>query len=231
MRKFKLGFTLAEVAAALVVVGVVAAAALPMTISGLQRQKIGPSIGKAVEQIEVGCQNIIYTANSNSADSVSVGDTLDVFTHHDLFPDSNNNSNLTTGAIFTNIIIPFMNLSPIQNPNINITDYSSRAYNFNNASYFRLKKQQIGVYLGNFVNAGNQPSDVFVDVLIDANAESSPNRIGEDIFLFHLTNTGKLLPHGTNDDDHYTVNCTDANIPDGLSCAARIVAEGYRKTY
>ena len=227
MRKFKLGFTLAEVAAALVVVGVVAAAALPMTISGLQRQKIGPSIGKAVEQIEVGCQNIIYTANSNSADSVSVGDTLDVFTHEDLFPGSGNGSFLTTRATFLDIIRPFMNLSPIQNPNINITDYSSRAYNFNNASYFRLKKQQIGIYFGNFVN----DRDHFVDVLIDANAESSPNRIGEDIFLFHLTNTGKLLPHGTDNNDHYTVNCTDANIPDGLSCAARIVAEGYRKTY
>ena len=88
-----------------------------------------------------------------------------------------------------------------------------------------------GVYFGNFVNAGNQASGVFVDVLIDANAESSPNTLGEDVYLFHLTNAGKLVPHGLDNDDHYTVNCSDDNIADGLACAARLVADGYRKNF
>ena len=232
MKNLKRGFTLAEVVGALVIVGVIAAATLPMTISGLQRQKTGPSVGKAVQQIEIACQDIISKANSNLAESGAVSSSLDVITHEDLFPNSGEDGALTERNIFLGVVEPFMGLSPIQNGNLRLLQFDGSNYNFNNASYFRLNKQQIGVYFGNFnANAGNSPTGRFVEVCIDANAESSPNTLGEDVYLFYLTNAGKLVPHGLDNDDHYTVNCSDDNIADGLACAARLVADGYRKNF
>ena len=68
MKNFKLGFTIAEVATALAIVGVVAALVMPLVVKNMQKQQAGPLLGRAVQQIELGCQNAIQLANSNSID-------------------------------------------------------------------------------------------------------------------------------------------------------------------
>ena len=67
MQNFKKGFTLAEVLLALTIVGVIAAMTIPTLVKNIEKQKAGPILGRAVHQIELGCQNLIQDTNSETA--------------------------------------------------------------------------------------------------------------------------------------------------------------------
>ena len=69
------------------------------------------------------------------------------------------------------------------------------------------------------------------DFHIDINGLNGPNAYGRDLFLFRLTNGGKLIPYGLDIADHYTVTCTDNNITDGRACSARVVKDGFKINY
>ena len=72
-------------------------------------------------------------------------------------------------------------------------------------------------------------------VIIDANGVAAPNRFGEDVFLFGLTNNGTLIPAGSkqyNDfDDNVAVDACADTAGDGLACAARVMADKWEIKY
>ena len=73
------GFTLVELLLVMTVIGVIAALVLPYLINSIGTKKIGPTVGKVVEQIELGNQNFIQAQNDLSADTGEYGDKLSDF--------------------------------------------------------------------------------------------------------------------------------------------------------
>ena len=70
---------------------------------------------------------------------------------------------------------------------------------------------------------------------IDINGKKSPNIIGRDIFVFHLTQEGYLKPYGSGDFGESKVteaNCsTNVTGNVGEHCAARLIENGYKMDY
>ena len=56
MKKKKPAFTLAEIAVAMAVVGIVAAIVTPMAVKTIQKKQTEMNFAKTVKQIELGCQ-------------------------------------------------------------------------------------------------------------------------------------------------------------------------------
>ena len=61
----KHGFTLAEVLLSLAIVGILAAITIPQIAIGVEKRKAGAIVGRATEQISLGCQNYIQAYNDN----------------------------------------------------------------------------------------------------------------------------------------------------------------------
>jgi len=79
MKRNKKAFTLAEVSIAMAVIGIVATLILPLVVKNVQKLQTGPMLGRILEQIETGNQNIINLANSNYvATTGSYVDSLEV---------------------------------------------------------------------------------------------------------------------------------------------------------
>lgn len=75
-QKLKFGFTLAEVLVALAIIGVVAALTIPQLVKTINKDKAGSTLGKTVQQIELGCQNMIQAYNNRDNADASLADTL-----------------------------------------------------------------------------------------------------------------------------------------------------------
>lgn len=94
MKKLKLGFTLAEIATAMTIVGIVAALVMPLVTKSVQKQQAGAILGRAVEQITLGNQNIIQLANVRTLDG-GYADRLSFVTSKNLGIGNSNNSILS----------------------------------------------------------------------------------------------------------------------------------------
>lgn len=248
MRALKQGFTIAEVTTAMAIVGIVAALVMPLAVKNLQKQQAGPILGRAVQQIELGCQNMIEIANSNVIDG-SQGNMLGSFLQSDLDP---------TGSTeypdkplpyfnFENLAAPYMGLQPITLSETESSELNKSIDYFNGAApaferirilaanKFVFSKLPASVYIfGNSTyNATmyQNADDLVATIYIDTNGMKKPNDFGKDLFRFELTNSCKMKPHGLGDTDHYTTNCSDTNIKDGKACAARVVADGFKIKY
>ncbi len=68
MKKFNRGFTIAEVATAMAIVGVIAAITIPMLHKNIQKQVYAATLARTTEQIELGCQNLFEYENSQRTD-------------------------------------------------------------------------------------------------------------------------------------------------------------------
>lgn len=78
----KVGFTLTEVLLALAIIGILAAVTIPQVAIGVEKRKAGAIIGRAVEQISLGCQNYIQSYNelqTNGGYTLSLNDIDDDF--------------------------------------------------------------------------------------------------------------------------------------------------------
>ena len=69
MIKKRNGFTLAEVLITLSVVGVIAALTIPQVAGNVRKAHYGANLGKAVQQIECGCSNLLQETYTESADN------------------------------------------------------------------------------------------------------------------------------------------------------------------
>ena len=108
-----------------------------------------------------------------------------------------------------------------------------------NCSTYQFNKNTSVVILQD-ISANDENEDkVIAKVFIDVNGAAVPNRIGIDVFLFGLSNNGILVPAGSekyNDNtfsdsvNSYTTDCQN-NITTGLSCAARVMADGWKIKY
>lgn len=225
MRKLKFGFTIAEIATSMTIIGVVAALLMPQVVKNLQKNQAGPILGRAVEQIVLGNQNLIQMANI-STNSVTQFDVLGGIRERDLNPASQTNNFIL--SILPEIIPAFWNL---ENETIDadeileIRSFTPNADEENNAIplSYRFSKISAGVAIdNNNINAtpnGND-EDTGMIIYIDTTGwDKAPNIYGRDIFAFHLINNGTLRPFNENDADN------------GLELTQQVVKDGFRVTY
>ena len=245
---YKKGFTLVEILVALAIVGVVAAITIPQLIVAINKSTTGTALAKGVSQIETGCQSLIAKANSMSTDGVPFTSILDIKES-----DIVNGGNPATDVydqLFTSYG-SYFGTEVLANQNTykgNVDSYAAgqSAVSLNNyqaAIIYVDSKSNIYYALSAVAGAprSTDTQDEIVDhIYIDVNGKAKPNRFGKDIFLYGLTDRCRMFPAGSammNNQAHGGTGhalasdaCSD-NITDGLSCTARVVADGYKVKY
>lgn len=200
MKRLRNGFTLAEVLTTLIIVGVVATIVIPMVAKNIQKQQAGPILGRAVEQIEVGNQNIIQLANDSSTDP-SYSLTLSTVS-------LDNNGNVVLDDDFKNKVIPYWGLkstaidsediiTPIDNAGGNDNTANAAMKGEDSLCYDFTKFPASACISGDFNGQTTTVLDIETGftIYIDTNgAAKNPNRVGVDIFAFDLLNNGHLKP-------------------------------------
>ena len=249
MKKLNTGFTLMEVLMALAIVGIVAAVVAPRLVNNLHESYTGAVLAKVVRQLENGCQKIIAEANANLADGSTV-ETLDAIkvgdiTHIDVDGVSDSDpldENLASvGYTYLDLEpLPTTEDSKINNKIIYQYD-GTKAIPRDQMSIaftkkFKCKKLPAYVYISKRLFSDSDAETDFdkekIAIFIDTNgSENGSNAFGKDIFCFNITNSGKLVPYGSTEDDSYKEKCADSGITDGKTCTARVVADGWKITY
>ena len=245
----KKGFTLSEILITIGIVGVVSAIVVPNISAKITRNTIGSSLARAVELTETGMANIIQTANDRT-DEANIS-TLSALRRSDF--GGNNNVLLVLqnnrDTLLGDLTISYTNLQTATPPN---------GYDNRNGNVYQFKKvKSYLIYVPNAVNLTSfvdrngitravEPNEVIRNVFLDANGADQPNELGKDIFLFGLTDSGHLVPAGSQAYNNniwngsIQMNCGGDTIPTGndangndmrLSCAARVVNDGYKINY
>ena len=272
MQKIKKGYTLAEVLITLSIIGTIAALTVPSLYSGVGKSYIGPSLYKTVELIENGMRNVMQAATdraesnqaANNQTEVSlVATTLADLTFRDILGGNDATNIITSANLFETLrgyigadIVSANDGAYLRNArNYSGNGLISATYNFINGTAYKFPNSKaIFVYEtanNNNINTyvtrhNNYLSDdvVIARIIIDANGQETPNRFGQDIFLFGLTNNGQLVPAGSEAYNKnvfnggmgasvnlYTTDCTNNNITTGASCAARVSADKWKVEY
>lgn len=212
-RRTKKGFTLTEVLLAMSIIGVISALVMPQLVKTIQKDRAGMILGKAVEQIELGCQNMIQAYNESMEDSgrTSMADTL-----------------MALDGDYTysfNRLAPYIGATNItQADNGPILSRTSQ-YRFNK---FPAEIQIPSLRLLWIAGHKFTLDDIIeTQIIIDVNGlEKRPNELGKDRFRFDLRNDGKLVPAGLNS------NSCDGNNPTiDANCTARVVKDGFKIKY
>ena len=249
MRVFKSAFTLAEAMIAMAIIGIVAAVTIPQVVTGSLKNEAGAVLGRTVEQIELGCQNMIQKANDNI--KVTDGgyyEGLSELTQQAVFGDSVSTNHSMRGENIFEYGGAFFGAKSFDGDDkyASADDYISSIRNFKgegnrisaSKKAYILEKQKAIIMVNNSATAVSALDDFTTAIFIDVNGTQKPNRGGKDVFLFALTNQGKMIPAGTSKYQKYsssitlhTADCKNNAIGGGWSCTARVVQDGYRITY
>ena len=235
----KNGYTLVEVLITLAVVGVVAALALPALFRNIGSVTIGEGLARGVELVQQGTTNIKMEAQNNS-DEGTAFENLASIRKSDIGLDGNDY--ITDDNSFYNDTKSFFTMEDVTYDVGSVKGYDDSDVNENLVSDFtayKFNKVNIVVAFQNVTNnniANADNDDIISRVLIDANGTAAPNRFGKDVFLFGLTNDGRLIPAGTNKYHDFDVNvavgaCDGDDIGNGTACAARVASDKWEVKY
>lgn len=212
-RRTKKGFTLTEVLLAMSIIGVISALVMPQLVKTIQKDRAGMILGKAVEQIELGCQNMIQAYNESMEDAgrTSMADTL-----------------LALDGDYTfsfNRLAPYIGVTNITQADNRPIVLRTSQYRFNK---FPAEIQTPALRMLWIVGHKFTPDDIIEsNIIIDVNGLANrPNELGKDRFRFDLRNDGKLVPAGLN-----TNSCDGDNPTIDVNCTARVVKDGFKIKY
>ena len=212
MRNIHKAFTLAEVLIALAVVGVVAALVIPSLMSDMQKKIAVGTLGKATEQVQNGCQNMIQFRNEE-IDGVGYYDKI-----------------ASADPTFESHIAGYIGAKPENGANQILRTYSNNgqanpaAWNAANRYRFSKFNAEVGFARrngGDLTKLDTKVADVYINV--NPGTDTEP-RLGRDVFLYEMDNSCRLIPVGLANPDA----CPNDG---GTNCAARIVRDEYRITY
>ena len=235
----KKGYTLAEVLITLAIVGVVAALALPALFRNIGSVTIGEGLARGVELVQQGTTNIKMEAQNNS-DEGTAFENLASIRKSDIGLDGDNY--ITDDNSFYNDTKSFFAMEDVTYDVGSVKGYDDSDVNENlvsNFTAYKFNKVNVVVAFQNVTNnniANAENDDIISRVLIDANGTAAPNRFGKDVFLFGLTNDGRLIPAGTNKYHDFDVNvavgaCDGDDVGNGTACAARVASDKWEVKY
>lgn len=225
MKKFNLGFTVAEVIVALGIVGIVASTVVPMLTKNIQKQIFAATLARTVEQFELGCRNLIEYENARATNGVGLISKLTDITEISIDKLASfvgfqkTDRNIKESAIETYALVP---------SNILVTTvYADDTPEETPLDVYKLNSIDATVsFLSSIDLTKTSINDEIVGFIIDTNGTANkPNMYGKDVFKFELLNNGKVKPYGNADD------CKVGNVKDGKACAARVVADGWKIKY
>ena len=227
MKKLKFGFTVVEMITAMAIVGVTAAFVVPMTVKSFNKHQYGIILGKAVQQIITGNQNMIQLANMN-IDNGQFTNELTNITEQNLYPGATTNAPIYDNL--SNYVAPFWDalneeglpeaiyIRPFavdnENQNQNNDDFVSTINNVNSRN--QIFKFNQGPASAVIVSPPNNQYNIYIDV---TGLKNPPNTYGKDIFAFELLDDGTL--RAFNDD----------NRGNGLRFTQQVVRDNFRITY
>ena len=227
MKKLKFGFTVVEMITAMAIVGVTAAFVIPMTVKSFNKHQYGIILGKAVQQIITGNQNMIQLANMNNTDGQFTNELTNI-TEHDLYPEEGINV-----PIYDNLsdyVAPFwdalneeglpeaINIRPFtvdnENQNQGIDDFVTTINDVNSRN--QIFKFNQGPASAVIVLSQNNQYHIYIDV---TGLKNPPNTYGKDIFAFELLDDGTLRAFDNDDRGN------------GLRFTQQVVRDNFRITY
>lgn len=219
MRKLKFGFTLAEVATTMTIVGVLAAIVIPLVTKNVQKQQSGAVLGRAVEQITLGNQNMIQLSSARITDG-GCADTLSMITQRSL---DVGDSDVSILVNLPSIIPAYWGLSTDENAigdaltvtNFTGGDGGDDAQRVAEATLYKFNKIPAGVAIWNNDIHEETGLDEFTGyyIYIDTNGwDRAPNRAGMDVFAFRLLNNGTLVPATGTDAGNRTEEVVEAGF-------------------
>ena len=246
MNKIFKGYTLAEVLICVAIVGIVAAIVAPRLFISADSKINAGSVSRTVELIQNGFVNIMQEVQTRSEDDTMPANLASIQLS-DLFEDGSEEYITDNDNLFASTM-GLMGTEEADDYTINdIRNYSGNALGngmLSNTHAYRFKKVNSVVIFQEVPNAGianAEEDEVITRIFIDANGSATPNQVGRDVFLFGLTNSGHMVPAGSeayNNNifaDEITLyqeqNGCQENITDGLPCAARIMADKWNINY
>ena len=231
----KKGFTLAEVLITLGVIGLVAALTLPSMYNNYQKALIGKTLARSVELVEQGMLNIRQEAQLNS-ETGDTFETLSSIKKSDL--GLSGSSYITDSNAFYNSTKSFLGT---ENSDYDVTNISAFAGNLDTNlkslyTAYKFNKLNAIVAFQNKTETTTSNDSIISRVIIDANGAAKPNTFGKDVFIFGLTNSGTLIPAGTQkyadfDSKIPADGCSGSSVGNGTACAARVMADKWEIKY
>lgn len=226
MKRNKKAFTLAEVSIAMAVIGIVATLILPLVVKNVQKLQTGPMLGRILEQIETGNQNIINLANSKYvATTGSYVDSLEVIDCADI----GFNCTGTVAKNFIDIAPAFWGLNTTDIPKEDVLPIKKLDGTSDNTDYYyvtatsvgataetkRYKFKKLPAAVAIYHDKSDSNNDHFI--YIDLNGwDTMPNIAGKDIFVIGMDKAGDL----------HTFTSTEAG-----KMTKKIITDKFKVTY
>jgi len=216
------GFTLAEVLIALAIIGVVAALTIPGLLLSIQKQQYVSSFKKTYSILSQGAllladENGGSLAGKYSSDLAFVNALGKYISFIKVC-----NAGASPGACWHNGVTTWHTLHG-DNGWGDPTTYT-RAIGVDGVLYragLTFLNCNDSTYVQNGVNlsCGN--------ILVDVNGFKGPNIMGRDLFMFHLTKNGKVVPSGA-EGIVYQNLCDPSvyNAMQGLTCSSKVMETG-----
>lgn len=222
MKKF--GFTLAEVLITLTIIGVVSALALPSFIAGVQKQKIGPKLAKAVSVFEQATQAVLDDAQSDSISGAMV--------------ECSGATGLKNWISYEDGEKCFMeHLSHHLKGSLN----DAKITGSDNISY-NIAEDDDGFITPILFPSGTAtiyPHDnkVLNKLTVDINAATDGGDDGYEVFYFYMLDDGSLVPYGSSRDaaaNRWTATCRKGEAPlstNAQFCAGHVLENNLKVEY
>ena len=230
--KAKSGFTLAEVLITLGIIGVVAALTAPALIQNAGNAKIGPTLQKVKSTIENANEMMLLDNTASNLYAVA----SNVPAYMELL------SGYISGSSYNTTVIHYSSFNPTLTYYGNTTNYKiTHFYPF----YF---SDSITVLFK--VNSGGWSEKgsfqgAYIQAVVDINGtDTSPNKLGKDIFEFYMDYNGVLVPHKCktekwlqDSDEHYwdtagsEAQCNEDGVDTGYGCAGSIFDNNLKVIY
>ncbi len=241
--KKKFGFTLAEVLITLTVIGIVSALAAPVLVGAFQKSKVGPSLRKMVSTLE-NANEMLLQQNDVEKLSYVASDTDTYLTKL---------AGLVKGSVAEE-----KQYSKYDRKTYAGTEYKSAqgsegtdeeaddatfVYNLSGG-------ESIAIQIKETVSKPNNEGSykgIYANFYYDINgAETKPNKIGKDIFMFVMDDNGSVIANGGKtyasaysktpkkigwEATSGNLACNESKVGNGSGCAGSIADNGWKVIY
>lgn len=214
--KYKQAFTLSEVLITLAIVGTIAALTIPAFVSSSEVSKTKAQLKEAFAILDQVTDRMVY---KNYGDITGVFGNGDSDGLKNAYLESLNYSKQCNNS---NVFGNCWSASSIQNlsgASYNVNHHSATGVVLNNGMHVLIWLSSYTCQDGTW---GGGAYKVCGDMHVDLNGFNGPNKLGKDVFRFHLTKN-KLTPFGIPDDHTSNWSQCDLNAnptSDGLGCTS-----------